>query len=80
MTEAGERKRLEQIVASDDPLALAVGVVATDQVLIGEEFFAAGAYLRQEPAFLASLHLQDVLRVAAIVGILLAALIELVLN
>jgi hypothetical protein len=80
MTEAGERKRLEQVVGSDDPLAMAIGAAATDKVLIGEEFFAAGAYLRQEPAFLASLHLQDVLRVAAIVIILLVALIELVLT
>ena len=78
MSEAGERKRLEQVVGSDDPLAMAIGFAATDKVLIGEEFFAAGAYLRQEPAFLASLHLQDVFRVAAIVTIVLVALIELV--
>ncbi|UCG23587.1 MAG: hypothetical protein JSW55_15795 [Chloroflexota bacterium] len=79
VTEAGERKELEQIVGTDDPLAMAVGVAATDSVLIAEEFLAAGAYLSQEPAFLASLHLQDVLRVAAIVIILLVALIDLVL-
>ena len=79
MTEAGERKRLEQVVGSDDPLPTAIGVALTDKVLIGEEFFAAGAYLRQEPAFLASLQLQDVLRVAAIGVILLVALLGFVL-
>ena len=79
ITEAGERNRLEQVVGSDDPLPMAIGIAATDKVLIGEEFFAAGAYLRQEPASLASLHLQDVLRVAAIVAILLVALIDIVL-
>ena len=79
MAEAGERRRLEQVIGSDDPQAMAIGVAVTDKALIGEELFAAGAYLRKEPVFLASLQLQDVLRVAAIVIVLLVALLDFIL-
>lgn len=79
MTEAGDRKQIEQIVGSDDPQALAIGVAVTDKVLIGEELFAAGAYLQKSPSFLASLQLQDVLRVVAIVMVLLVALLDFIL-
>ena len=79
MAEAGERRGLEQIIGSDDPQAMAIGAAVTDKALIGEELFAAGAYLRKEPVFLASLQLQDVLRVAAIVIVLLVALLDLIL-
>jgi hypothetical protein len=79
MTEAGERRQLEQVVGSDDPQAMAIGVAVTDKVLIGEELFTAGAYLQKRPVFLASLQLQDVLRVVAIVMVLLVALLDLIL-
>lgn len=79
MAEAGDRQGLAQVIGSDDPQAMAIGAAVTDKVLIGEELFAAGAYLRPEPAFLASLQLQDVLRVAATVIILLAALLDFIL-
>jgi len=79
MAEAGERRRLEQVIGSDDPQAMAIAAAVTDKALIGEELFAAGAYLRKEPVFLASLQLQDVLRVAAIVIVLLVALLDFIL-
>jgi hypothetical protein len=79
MAEAGQRLGLEQVIGSDDPQAMAIGLVVTDTVLIGEELFAAGAYLQSRPAFLASLQLQDVLRVAVIVILLLVALLDFIL-
>ena len=79
MAEAGERQQLEQVIGSDDPQAMAVGVAVTDKALLGEELFASGAYLSPEPAFLASVQLQDVLRVVAIVILLLVALLDFIL-
>ena len=79
MAEAGQRRGLEQVIGSDDPQAMAIGVAVSDKTLIGEELFAAGAYLQSEPAFLASLQLQDVLRVAVIVIVLLVALLDFIL-
>lgn len=78
IAEAGERKELQQVIGSDDPTAMALAVTATDNVLLGEELFVAGAYLQGGPAQVASLQLQDVMRVIVIVGILLAAIINLV--
>ena len=80
IAEAGERKELQQVIGSDDPTALALAVTATDNVLLGEELFVAGAYLQGDPAQVASLQLQDVMRVIAIVGILLAALFNIVVR
>jgi hypothetical protein len=79
MAEAGERLGLVQVIGSDDPQAMAIGLAVTDKVLVGEELFAAGAYLQFRPAFLASLQLQDVLRVAVIVILLLVALLDFIL-
>lgn len=80
VTESAEREGMEQVVGSDDPTAMALAVVATDKVLLGEEVFVSGAYLHGEPAQLASIQLQDILRVLAIVGILLATLFYLVVG
>jgi hypothetical protein len=80
IAEAGERKELQQVIGSDDPTAMALAVAATDKVLLGEELFVAGAYLQGKPAQVASLQLQDVMRVIAIVGILLAALFNIVVG
>lgn len=80
VTESADRGGMEQVLGSDDPIAMALAVVATDKVLLGEEVFVSGAYLHGEPAQLASIQLQDILRVLAIVGILLATLFYLVVG
>jgi len=79
MTEAGERRQLDQVIGSDDPQAMAIGVVVSDKVLIGEELFVAGAYMQPKPAFLAGLQLQDVLRAIVILIVLLVALLDFIL-
>jgi hypothetical protein len=80
LTETADREGMDQVIGSDDPTALAIAVLATDKVLLGEELFAAGAYLNGEPVQIASLQLQDILRVLAIVGILLVAIVNLVVG
>lgn len=80
VTEAAERLKMEQVIGTDDPTALAVATVVTDKVLLGEELLAAGAYLERKPAQIASVQLQDIIRVTAIVIILLAALFNLIVS
>ncbi|MDX1615731.1 MAG: DUF6754 domain-containing protein [Candidatus Promineifilaceae bacterium] len=80
MTEAARRQRIAQIVGSDDLLGLAAALPGSSGVLVGEELFAAGAILHERPAQLASLQLQDALRLVAIVGLIAAAVIAFVLG
>jgi hypothetical protein len=72
--EIAARKNMEQVIGTDDPSALAVATAVTDNVLIGEELFAAGAYLENEPGQLAGLQVQDILRWLIIITILALAL------
>jgi hypothetical protein len=60
--------------AVTDPVGQAAVFATTDNPLLGEELFAAGAYLKVNTAHAASLQAQDVLRWVAIVAILLGAL------
>jgi hypothetical protein len=78
--EAAGRENLDQIVGSDDPVALAIVSVMSDDLLIGEELFAAGAYLKGNPSQLASLQVQDILRLIVGAAILLFAIINLLLG
>jgi hypothetical protein len=75
--EIAARKNMEQVIGTDDPSALAVATAVTDNVLIGEELFAAGAYLESEPGQMASLQVQDILRWLIIITILTLALGQL---
>jgi hypothetical protein len=80
ITEAASRARVEQVIGSDDPVALSVAAVVTDNVLIGEELLASGAYLEGRPAQIASLQTQDLLRLLVAGAILLVALVRLVIG
>ncbi len=80
IAEAGERRKLQQVVGTDDPTAMALALAATDNVLLGEELYVAGAYLKGDPVQVASLQLQDVLRGVAIAAILLAAIFNFVVS
>jgi hypothetical protein len=60
--------------AVTDPVGQAAVFATTDNPLLGEELFAAGAYLKVNHAHAASLQAQDVLRWLAIGAILLGAL------
>jgi hypothetical protein len=74
----GERGRaagVTQVIGVANPRALPYALVTADHLLIGEEMYAAGAYLSGQPAHVASLLVQDWLRVlivgAIIVGVVL---------
>ncbi len=59
------------LAGSDNLAAQAAFLAAAEDTLLGEDLFAAGAYLGKSSAHVASLRAQDVLRVILIVVILL---------
>lgn len=72
--EAGARNELTQVGGTSSPQILPLIYASSDHTLIGEEMFAAGAYLRQRTSHLASLVTQDWLRTAVIVAIVIGIL------
>ncbi len=80
MAVTGERKKIDQIIGTDDPTAMAVATAVTDKALIGEELFAAGAYLAGRADQVASIRIQDVLRWLTMAAILIWAILTLILG
>jgi len=70
LAESAERQNALLLGASDDLSGQSVLFTASQDALIGEELFAAAAYLGAGPAHAASLTLQDVLRWLVIFAIL----------
>jgi hypothetical protein len=62
LVEASERENVTLIGASDDLAGQAVLFAGSQEALIGEELFAAGAYIGAGPSHMASLTVQDILR------------------
>jgi hypothetical protein len=77
LVEAGERNSISTLGGSDSLLAQSVLFPATPDVLIGEEFYAAGAYLGKQRWRVASLFAQDVIRWTLVGAILLGILLKL---
>jgi hypothetical protein len=76
-TEAAAQKQLEQLIGSDDPVALAIGSMSSEQLLIGEELLATPAYLQPKPVHQASLMTQDLLRWLVAAAVVIAAVVGL---
>jgi len=78
MGETGARKGISQVGGTLNPQTLPFVYVSMDHALVGEEIFAAGAYLRQDPNHIGGLAAQDVMRSAivltAIIGVVLKTL------
>jgi hypothetical protein len=72
-----DKQALPQLLGATDPRALAVMTATSDNVLIGEEVFAAKAYLQARPTHLASLRAQDILRWAIVAGTVVWFIINL---
>ena len=64
------------LAGSDDLPAQAVLYAAAQEPLIGEELYAAGAYLKTGPVHTASLRAQDLLRWVIILAILLGSILK----
>lgn len=78
LTEAAERQNSTLIAASDNLTAQSVFYASSQEPLIGEELFAAGAYVGAGAAHDASLNVQDILRWLIIVAILVGSLLKFV--
>jgi hypothetical protein len=70
LAESAEREGVVTIGASDDLAAQSILFAAAQDALIGEELFAAGAYLGAGASHAASLTVQDILRWLIILGLL----------
>lgn len=76
MAETGNSIGAIQIAGTGQPAQLPFFVAACDYTLIGEELFAASAYLSREPRLLGSLKGQDLAKAAILVFLLVGALLE----
>jgi len=70
LTDASDRENVIAIGASDDLVGQSVLFANTQDVLIGEELFATGAYLGAGASHVASLTVQDILRWLVILALL----------
>ena len=66
LAETGNRVGAMQVSGTANTHQLAFFVIATDYCLIGEEIFAAGAYVTGDPVFMSSIAGQDFGRIIAV--------------
>ena len=78
LAESADREDTHLIAASDNLTAQSILFASAQHPLIGEELFAAPAYVGAEPAHQASLQVQDILRWLIIVAILVGAGLRLI--
>ena len=78
LAEAADRENTSLVAASDDLSAQSVLFAATQEPLIGEELFAAGAYVGAGASHEASLQVQDILRWLIILAIVLGSLLKII--
>lgn len=77
LAEAADRENTSLIAASDDLSAQSVFFASAQEPLIGEELFAAGAYVGAGASHEASLHVQDILRWLIILAMIFGSLLKL---
>jgi len=78
LAETGNSIGAIQIAGTASQAQIPFFVTACDYTLIGEEFFAASAYLSQKPELLGVVRGQDMVKAAIITIILLAAVLRLI--
>jgi hypothetical protein len=76
MGESGVKRGLLQVGGTSSPEVLPFVYTSTDESLLGEEIYAAGAYLSAKESHLASLLAQDWLRLALILAIIAGAVVR----
>jgi hypothetical protein len=78
MGEAAAQKGISQIGGASDPNTLPFVYTTAQESLLGEEIYAAGAYLQKDPARVSSVLAQDTMRwiisLAMLGGVVLASL------
>ena len=79
MGEAGVRHHVCQVGGASQPAVLPFVHVTADESLLGEEMYAAGAYLAGKPWHIGSLWAQDVLRWVIVLAIIGGAVVNTVM-
>ncbi len=77
MSETGNQVGAIQIAGTDAVTQIPFFITSCDYTLIGEELYAASAYLSKEPLLLSTLKAQDYGKLAIMVGIILGIVLEL---
>lgn len=72
--EDGAQRGIPQLAGATSPSALPIMILSTQETLIGEEIFAAEAYISDNDAPLARLRTQDALRIA-VIGLIVAGVL-----
>jgi hypothetical protein len=80
LAETGAATGAVQIAGTDSVTQLPFFITACDYTLIGEELYAASAYLSREPLLLGAVKAQDYSKVLIVLLILAGSLIALALN
>ena len=78
LADGAERQNAMAVGSSDDLAGQAVWFASAPETLIGEELFAAAAYIGGSSAQIASLTVQDVLRWVVIAALIIGAALKLV--
>jgi hypothetical protein len=77
LAETGFAAGAIQIAGTANPEQLPFFIAACDYTLMGEELYAASAYLSKEPLMLGSLKGQDLVKIALVACVLLGVIFEL---
>jgi hypothetical protein len=77
LAEASDRENTNLIAASDNLAAQSVFYASAQEPLIGEELFAAGAYVGAGASHEASLNVQDILRWLIILAVLIGSVLKI---
>jgi len=78
LAETGAMTGAVQIAGSDSLAQLPFFITACDFTLIGEEFYAASAYISQNPQFLGAVKGQDAIKLVILLAIILGSVFALV--
>jgi len=76
IADAGARIGLSQLAAAVSPGAIGALYPITNRLAVGEELYAAGAQMTEEPRYLVSLTTQDILRFILVIAILVLAVMQ----
>jgi hypothetical protein len=76
ISERGHDAGALQVAGTDNALSVPVAIATADHLLVGEQIYAAGAYLGQQRAHVASLQAQDWLRLAIVAAIIAGVIIK----
>lgn len=77
ITDAAERNDSLTLAGSDSITAQAVFAASAQEPLIGEELFAAGAYINAGPIHASSLRAQDIFRWVLVIAILVGTILKM---